>query len=169
MAVLVAARVLQGVAGGGVLAAGLGSIGHAFPSGSARTHATAVWGAAVGAGIAVGPLAGAGLAAGLGWRSGFWVEAALAAALMGAAATLDESATTARRALDLPGIVTLAAGTALVTGALVQGRHDWSGTTTIVLLGAGALLMALSRPSSWPGAARCSIRACSPSRNFSHR
>ena len=141
--VLVAARVLQGLAGGGVLAAGLGSIGRAFPSGSARTHATAVWGAAVGAGIAVGPLAGAGLAAALGWRSGFWVEAVLAAALIGAAATLGESVTTARRALDLPGIVTLAAGMALITGALVQGRQDWTGTTTIVLLGAGAVLLGI--------------------------
>ena len=78
--ILVAARVLQGVAGGGILAAGLGSIGHTFPSGPARTHATAVWGAAVGAGVTVGPLAGAGLAAAVGWRSGFWVEAAAAAA-----------------------------------------------------------------------------------------
>ena len=33
VAVLVAARVLQGMAGGGVLAASLGSIGRAFPSG----------------------------------------------------------------------------------------------------------------------------------------
>src|ERR1700761_4976589 len=76
VAVLVAARVLQGVAGGGVLAASLGSIGRAFPTGPARTRATGVWGAAVGGGIAVGPLAGAGLGAALGWRCGFWFEAA---------------------------------------------------------------------------------------------
>ena len=80
MEILVAARVLQGVAGGGILAAGLGSIGRTFPSGTARTRATAVWGAAVGAGVTVGPLAGAGLAAAVGWRTGFWVEAAAAAA-----------------------------------------------------------------------------------------
>src|SRR5450755_543532 len=78
MEILVAARVLQGVAGGGLLAAGLGSIGRTFPSGRARTHATAVWGAAVGAGVTVGPLAGAGLAAAVGWRTGFWLEAAAA-------------------------------------------------------------------------------------------
>jgi MFS family permease len=41
IAVLVAARVLQGVAGGGVLASSLGSIGHAFPVGPARTRAPA--------------------------------------------------------------------------------------------------------------------------------
>ena len=64
MQILVAARVLQGIAGGGILTAGLGSIGRTCPSGHARTHATAVWGAAVGAGVTVGPLAAAGLASG---------------------------------------------------------------------------------------------------------
>src|ERR1700747_2212038 len=75
MEILVAARVLQGVAGGGIVAAGLGSIGRAFPTGTARTRATAVWGAAVGAGVTVGPLAGAGLATAVGWRAGFWLDA----------------------------------------------------------------------------------------------
>src|SRR5436190_4384100 len=78
-AVLVAARVLQGVSGAGVVAASLGSIGHAFPAGPARTHATGVWAAAVGGGIALGPLIGAGLSASIGWRSSFWLEAIAAA------------------------------------------------------------------------------------------
>ena len=141
MPVLVAARVLQGVAGGGILAAGLGSIGRAFPAGPARTHATGVWGAAVGAGIALGPLAGAGLAAPFGWRSGFWVEAAGAAAVMTAAATLSESHVRTNRQLDLPGIATLGAGMAFLTAALVEARHGWSDTTTIALLAAAALLL----------------------------
>src|SRR5580658_904463 len=59
--VFVAARVLQGIAGAGVIVASLAAIGHAFPAGAARTHATGVWGAALGAGIAIGPLAGAAL------------------------------------------------------------------------------------------------------------
>jgi MFS family permease len=88
MQILVAARVLQGVAGGGILTASLGSIGHTFPSGPARTHATAIWGAAVGAGVTVGPLAAAGLGQAAGWRSGFWFEAAAATALTMVAATL---------------------------------------------------------------------------------
>jgi MFS family permease len=99
--ILVAARVMQGVAGGGILAAGLGSIGRTFPSGAARTHATAVWGAAVGGGVTVGPLAGAALAA----------------------ATLNDSPRTARSPLDIPGITTLAAGMTLLTAALVETRH----------------------------------------------
>ena len=54
--VLVAARILQGAAGAGIVAASLGTIGHAFPTGHRRTLATSVWGSAVGAGIAIGPL-----------------------------------------------------------------------------------------------------------------
>ena len=139
--ILVAARVMQGVAGGGILAAGLGSIGRTFPSGAVRTHATAVWGAAVGAGVTVGPLAGAALAAAVGWRSGFWVEAAAAAAVMTAAATLTESRTTAKVRLDLPGITTLGAGMTLLTAALVETRHGWSAVTTLVLFCAATLML----------------------------
>jgi MFS family permease len=139
--VLVAARILQGVAGGGVLASSLGSIGRAFPVGPARTRATGVWGAAVGAGVTVGPLATAGLATALGWRSGFWLEAAAAAALTIAATTLTEPRSGARRPLDLPGIATLAAGMALLTAALVEARHGWSGTATVALLAAALLVL----------------------------
>jgi MFS family permease len=138
MEVLVATRVLQGVAGGAILAAGLGSIGRAFPSGPARAHATAVWGAAVGAGVMAGPLAGAGVATAVGWRTGFWLEAAAAAAVMTAAATLTESRTTAKVRLDLAGIATLGAAMTFLTAALVETRHGWSASTTLALFAAAA-------------------------------
>jgi MFS family permease len=143
METLVAARVLQGVAGGGVLAAGLGAIGRAFPAGSARTRATGVWGAAVGGGVTIGPLAAALLAAAIGWRSGFWIETAGAAAVMMAAAALTESRTSAGRSLDLPGIVALAAGMALLTAALVNTRHGWSSPITLALFSGAALVLAV--------------------------
>jgi MFS family permease len=142
MEILVAARVLQGVAGGGILTAGLGSIGRAFASGPARTHATAVWGAAVGAGVMVGPLAGAGLATAVGWRTGFWVEAAAAAAVMTAATTPVESRTTAKVRLDLAGITTLGAAMTFLTAALVETRHGWSASTTLALFAAATLMLA---------------------------
>jgi MFS family permease len=141
MTELVAARVLQGVAGGGVLAASLGSIGAAFPAGRARTHATALWGAAVGAGVAAGPLAAGVGAAAIGWRSGYWLEAACAAGVMAGAATLSDGCATHRRALDLRGIATLGAGMALLTAALVQARHDWTGTSTIAMSAAAAVFL----------------------------
>ena len=142
MEILVAARVLQGVAGGGIVAAGLGSIGRAFPSGTARTRATAVWGASVGAGVTVGPLAGAGLATAVGWRAGFWLDAAAAAAVMTAAATLTESRTNTKPRLDLPGITTLGAAMTFLTAALVETRHGWSASTTLALFAGAALMLA---------------------------
>lgn len=140
-AVFVAARVLQGIAGAGVIAAGLAAIGHAFPAGAPRTHATGVWGAALGAGIAIGPLAGATLAAALGWRSGYWLQAAGAAALVPAAATISESRAHTPRPVDLPGLVALAGGMASATAGLVEGRSGWTSAATVALLAGGAVLL----------------------------
>jgi MFS family permease len=141
IAVFVVARVLQGVAGAGIVASSLAAIGHAFPAGRARTHATGVWGAAVGAGIAVGPLAGAALADAAGWRSAYWLQAAGAAALVPAAARLTESRAASPRPLDLPGVVTLGAGLAALTAGLVEGRGGWTSTATVALLAAGVVLL----------------------------
>jgi MFS family permease len=142
IAVLVGARVLQGIAGAGIVAASLAAIGHAFPTGRARTHATAAWGAAVGGGIALGPVSAAALAAPLGWRSGYWAQAIAAAALVPAARRITESRATARQRRDLPGIATLGAGMALLTAGLVEGRSDWTSAATLGLLAGGALLLA---------------------------
>ena len=142
IAILVGARVLQGMAGAGVVTASLAAIGHAFPAGRDRTHATAAWGAALGGGIALGPIAAAALAAPLGWRSGYWAQAIAAAALVPAATRIAESRATSRRRPDLPGIATLGAGMALLTAGLVEGRTDWTGTPTLALLAGGALLLA---------------------------
>lgn len=141
-AVFVAARILQGVAGAGVLAASLALIGHAFPAGPARTHATGVWGASVGAGIAIGPLAGAGLAALIGWRSGYWLEAGAAVAVAAAAVSVPESRAASPRPLDLPGAVTLAAAMSAITAGLVEGRSSWTSPATILLLAGGVLALA---------------------------
>jgi MFS family permease len=141
IAIFVAARVLQGAAGAGIVASSLAVIGHAFPAGRARTHATGVWGAAVGAGIAVGPLAGAALADAAGWRSAYWLQAAGAAALVPAAARLTESRAASPRPLDLPGVVTLGAGLAALTAGLVEGRGGWTSTATVALLATGVVLL----------------------------
>jgi MFS family permease len=139
IAVVVVARVLQGVAGAGIVAASLAAIGHAFPSGPARTRATAAWGAALGGGIALGPIVTAALAAPLGWRSGYWAQAIAAAALVPAATRIAESRSATRRPHDVPGIATLGTGMALLTGGLVEGRSDWTSAPTLALLAGGVL------------------------------
>lgn len=142
MTVLIAARILQGVAGAGVLAASLGAIGHAFPTGHRRALATSVWGAAVGAGIAIGPLAGGALAASIGWRSSYWLQAVAAVLLVPAAARLTESRASTKRSLDLSGAALLALAMAGLTAGLIEGRQSWSSTQAIVPLAAGAAFLA---------------------------
>jgi MFS family permease len=142
MGVLIAARILQGAAGAGVLAASLGAIGHAFPTGHRRALATSVWGSAVGAGIAIGPLAAGALAVWLGWRSSFWLEAVAAAALVVAAGGIEESRASTRRPLDLLGATALALAMAGLTAGLIEGRQSWSAPQAIVPLVAGAALLA---------------------------
>jgi MFS family permease len=142
IATFVAARVLQGVAGAGVLSAGLGLIGHAFPAGAARTRATGIWGAMLGGGIAAGPLLAASLALAGDWRSAYWCEAALALLLGLVAAALPESRAPVRRAVDVPGAVVLSAGMAAVTAGFVTGRQSWTAAATLALLIGGTALLA---------------------------
>jgi MFS family permease len=140
--VLVTARILQGVAGAGVIAASLGAIGHAFHAGAPRTHATGVWAAAVGGGIALGPVIGAALTTALGWRSSFWLEAIASALLVAAALSLPESRAAIARGIDLPGAATLAVAMGLLTAGLVEGRSGWASPTTIALLAGGLATLA---------------------------
>ena len=140
--VFVGARIAQGAAGAGVLVASLGLIGHAFPDGAARTSATGVWGAMIGAGIATGPLLAGWLAALGDWRTAYWAEAVAALPLALAALKLEESRSPLRRAVDVPGALTLSAGMAALTAAFVTARKGWTGTATLVLFAAGAVLLA---------------------------
>jgi MFS family permease len=91
IAIFVAARIAQGVAGAAVLTAALAMIGHAHPAGRARVRATGIWGATLGGGIAAGPLLSSVLARSGDWRAAYWLEAALQSVVILWASRLDES------------------------------------------------------------------------------
>ncbi|UGQ13899.1 MFS transporter [Yinghuangia sp. ASG 101] len=141
LAVFVVGRILQGVAGSALLAAGLGLVGHAFPTGPARVRATALVGATFGAGVAVGPLATAELTRVAGYASPYWAHAAAALLLAVAATVMPESRAAVRRGLDPLGALTLGGGIGTLTAALVEGRQGWGRPTVAVLLGSAALLL----------------------------
>lgn len=135
----VAGRVLQGVGAAAMIACSLALISHAVPPGPGRARATGLWGAALAAGIAAGPL----LAGALPWRLLYLLVgvAALATALA-ARLLLAESTAVAPRPADLPGIVLLASGLAVLLAGLTEARRLPLGTLAVVLLGVGVVLLA---------------------------
>jgi MFS family permease len=137
----VIARVVQGIGGAAMLAAGLGMIAVAFPDPHARAHATGVWGASVGAGIALGPLLSAGLAKVGSWRDVYVVLVAAAVVLALTARGCDESRVGHRARLDVPGVVLLALGMGAGLAGLTEGREGWGRPLVIALLALGIVLL----------------------------
>lgn len=148
------ARVAQGGASAAVIAASLGLIAHAFPSGKERVRATALWGAALSGGIAAGPLVSSGLNP-LSWRA-CYVVYAVAAVLAAAVSvrTLQESRHRRPGRPDLIGALTLGLSLSALFAALTTGRDGWARPSVAVLLGAaavlGAVFVAVERRSSAP-------------------
>ncbi|MGK5739943.1 MFS transporter [Micromonospora sp. URMC 103] len=139
----VTARVVQGAASAAILAAGLGLLGHAFATPHGRAHATARWASMLGAGIAVGPLASAALTSLGSWRWLYLVLAALAAVLAALGGRLLAESRAARSSrIDVPGVLTLGAGLALLLVAITAGRTGWLRPAVLVPLALGVLLLA---------------------------
>lgn len=141
--VLCVARAAQGVGGAAVLASGLSLIAHAYPAGQARVHATGVWGAMLGVGIAIGPLGGA-LVAQLGsWRTSYAALSVLSVAALVPAARLTESRAQDRRPLDPVGTVLMAGGLTALTAGVVQGNSSgWTYAPALVALALATVLLA---------------------------
>src|SRR3954465_576311 len=73
-AVLVAARVAQGIGAALLLPGTLAIITHAFPGDAERARAVGVWAAVAGLSLPAGPVAGGLLVSGPGWRWVFFVN-----------------------------------------------------------------------------------------------
>ncbi|RKN15764.1 MFS transporter [Micromonospora musae] len=142
-ATFITARVVQGVASAAILAAGLGLLGHAFHTAQGRSHATARWASMLGAGIALGPLASAGLTSLSSWRWFYLILAALAVLLAALGGRLLTESRAGRVAhIDVPGVLTLGAGLALLLVAVTAGRSGWLRPGVLVPLVLGVLLLA---------------------------
>jgi MFS family permease len=142
--VLSLARGLQGAGGAALLASSLSLIAHAFPPGHARVHATGVWGAMIGLGIAAGPLAGSLIGEVSSWRAAYAVLGFLSlAALVPGARGLQESRAPDRRPLDPVGAVLLAGGLTALTVGVVQGNAaGWGDSVPVVAFVLAVLLLA---------------------------
>jgi EmrB/QacA subfamily drug resistance transporter len=145
IALLDAARAIQGIGAAMLFASSLAILADAFPDPAKRATAFAVYGATIGASFALGPLIGGALTSGVSWQAIFLVNLPLGVfAIATTFVWVRESRDPAPRGLDWPGQATLAGGMFLLVLALLRGNQLGWGSTQIrvELAGAAALLIA---------------------------
>jgi len=141
---LVLARAAQGLGGAVLAPATLSLLTTSFPDPDRRRKALGAWSATAASGAAIGVLLGGVLTSALGWRWVLFVNVPIGTALIAVSvvAMAESRATTAGRALDLPGAVTITGGlAALVYGIVGTDVHAWTATATVVPLAIGAALL----------------------------
>jgi EmrB/QacA subfamily drug resistance transporter len=132
VAVLIAARGVQGIGAAAMFATTMALISSSY-SGRDRGIAFGAWGAVNGAAAAAGPIAGGLLTTHFGWRWIFLVN--LPVSVVAVALTLlvvAESRDPQPRRIDLAGMVTFTVAAASLTYALIRG--SWTSAPTIALL-----------------------------------
>ncbi|MGW0608425.1 MFS transporter [Streptomyces sp. NPDC002640] len=140
---LIAARVLQGLATAAVTPAGLSLLTTAFPEGPLREKALGLNGALMSAGFTTGAVLGGVLTDLLSWRWSFLVNVPVAAAvLIVAPMVIAESRPADRPRLDVPGAVTVTLGLlAVVLGLTQAGEHGWTHIPALLALAVGVVLL----------------------------
>lgn len=151
------ARVVSGVGGAGVMAAGGALLAQAY-EGAARNRAFALMGTMAGVGIAVGPTLVGGLISVVGWRGSFGVFAAVAVMVTLGATRLTESRDEAARTDWIGSSLFAVTLSAFMFGLLEGPEYGWAHPAVLVGFGIGlaaAVAFALSqRRSSAPILAR---------------
>jgi NTE family protein len=139
---LIAFRVVQGVAAAMIAPASLAIVLDSFPV-ERRSAGVGLWGAAAAAAAAVGPTLGGALVVLSDWRLVFLVNLPLGAAvLIGGRRFLPRPKIVDSRLPDLPGALMLALSLATITLGIVEGNDwGWSSAPTLAAFAAGALLL----------------------------
>ncbi|WP_033216401.1 MFS transporter [Kitasatospora phosalacinea] len=142
-AVLIAARVAQGLATAMVTPAGLSLLTTSFPEGPLRDRALGLNGALMSAGFTTGAVLGGVLTDLLSWRWAFFVNVPVAfAVLLAAPGVIRESRPDTRTKLDVPGAFSVTLGLlSLVFGLTRAGTAGWGDALALGGLGLGAALL----------------------------
>ncbi|MEZ2371405.1 MFS transporter [Arthrobacter sp. RCC_34] len=141
-ALLLAARVGQGVATALVIPSALALLLAAFEEGPLREKALGLNGALMAAGFTTGAVLGGLLTDILSWRWAFFLNIPVAlAVLIAGPLVLHESRPAKRQTLDVPGAITVTLGLfALVLGLTQAAETGWTSPFTLLALGAAAVL-----------------------------
>ncbi|MFI6042526.1 MFS transporter [Nocardia sp. NPDC051321] len=143
-AVLLAARIGQGVGAALLAPTALALVLTLFPAGAGRARAIGVWGAVSGIGGVAGVLAGGLLTGVFGWRAVFFIGAPVAFAVLVATISLVPADPPAGGRIDLWGAATVTGGLAALTYALsVGGQYGWTSARVLVPLIAAVILLIL--------------------------
>jgi MFS family permease len=145
-AMLLAARVAQGLATAAVTPAALSLLTTAFPEGPLRSRALGLGGALMSAGFTAGAILGGLLTSLLSWRWAFLINVPVVLVILALAPFLlpaaRRDASGAGPRLDVPGAVTVTGGLlALVYGLTVAGEHGFGTPSAVLALAVAALLL----------------------------
>jgi DHA2 family methylenomycin A resistance protein-like MFS transporter len=140
VAVLVAARVVQGIGAALLLPGTLAIISDAFPEGAGQARAIGVWAGIGSLALPAGPLLGGALVDGFGWRAIFLLNVPIVLlALAWAGAIVRESREPQARRLDLPGLLVGSVLLLATTFAFIQGGRYGAGSAAVVATAVVAL------------------------------
>ena len=141
---LVALRMLQGLGGSMLTPISLSIVRNTFHDQKERAQALGIWSGIFGVAAACGPVVGGVLVSSVGWRSIFWVNVPIGAAMI--AATLryvPESRAPRPRRVDVPGQLLMIAFLGSLTYAVIQGPvSGWAAPPIIALFAVAAVSLA---------------------------
>ena len=142
---LVALRMLQGLGGSMLTPVSLSIVRNTFHDPKERAQALGIWSGIFGVATACGPVAGGILVSSVGWRSIFWVNVPIGAAMI--AATLryvPESRAPRPRRVDVPGQLLMIVFLGSLTYAVIQGPvSGWAAAPILALFAVAAVSLAV--------------------------
>ena len=137
---LIALRMLQGLGGSMLTPVSLSIVRNTFHDPKERAQALGIWSGIFGFAAACGPVVGGLLVSSVGWRSIFWVNVPIGAAMI--AATLrcvPESRAPRPRRVDVPGQLLMIAFLGSLTYVVIQGPvSGWTAVPILALFAVAA-------------------------------
>jgi EmrB/QacA subfamily drug resistance transporter len=138
---LIALRMLQGIGGSMLSPVSLSIVRNTFTDHRERAQALGIWSGIFGVATACGPILGGVLVTEVGWRSVFWVNVPICAAMIAASLRyLPESKAPRPRRIDVPGQLLMITLLGSLTYAVIQGSvSGWTATPILALFAVAAV------------------------------